>query len=53
MNPFKDPSDLVYICNATVAPCDVAEDVGEEAYDTLRRERQESSPPLMKFHDRL
>lgn len=59
VNPFSDPKDLLNISNATVVSTEIAQDLasaknrGESAYETFKKERLESDPPIIKFHDRL
>ena len=58
-NPFEEDQNVVSISTAKEAPDDVrpdllqAQSIGEEEYQKFKRERRESTPPKVKFHDPL
>ena len=60
VNPFSpDQCELVSLLTATVAPPDVGNDIldahkiGEQAYQALKHERLETTPPTTKFCDKI
>ena len=58
-NRFADDQNVVSISAAKEAPDDIipdllqAQSIGEEEYQKFKRERLESTPPKVKFHDPL
>ena len=58
-NPFAEDQNFVIISTAKEAPDDVrrdllqAQSIGEEEYQKFKRERLESTPPKVKFHNSL
>ena len=58
-NPFAENQNVVSISTAKEAPDDVrrdllqAQSIGEEEYQKFKKERLESTPPKVKFHDPL
>ena len=58
-NPFAEDQNVVSISKPKEAPDDVrrdllqAQSIGEQEYQKFKRERLESTPPKVKFHDPL
>ena len=58
-NPFAEDQNFVIISTVKEAPDDVrwdllqAQSIGEEEYQKFKRERLESTPPKVKFHNSL
>ena len=60
INPFKgEQQDLVCLSTGTLATPEIekdllqAEALGEKAYKTFNKDRLESNPPKIKFHDKI
>ena len=60
INPFKgEQQDLVCLSTGKLVTPEMekdllqAEALGEKAYKTFRKERLESDPPKLKFHDTI
>lgn len=60
VNPLsQDRTDLINLSTGVVAPANVASDllkaqtIGEEAYETFKKDRLENEVPTTKFHDTM